>query len=67
MYFPWENAPDLFKAALPWLNGAAGFTGYALFIYSLTSALAATMHVFRIASMYETFQKSNNDSGRAAE
>lgn len=57
-HFPWEKSPDFFKAALPWLNGAVGFVGYTLFIYSLTSALAATMHVFRIASMYETFQKS---------
>lgn len=62
MYFPWEQSPELFKAALPWLNGAAGLGGYALFIYSLTSALAATMHVFRIASMYESFQKSNRHS-----
>jgi hypothetical protein len=67
MCFPWDKAPDLFKVALPWLNGAAGFIGYALFIYSLTSALAATMHVFRIASMYETFQKNHNHSGEAAE
>ena len=58
MYFPWVDAPAFFKAALPWVNGAAGFIGYALFIYSLTSALAATMHVFRIASMYESFQKN---------
>lgn len=65
MYFPWENAPDLFKVALPWLNGAAGLAGYAFFVYSLTSALAATMHVFRIASMYETFQKSHEHSGKA--
>lgn len=67
LYFSWEKAPDLFTAALPWLNGAAGFAGYAFFIYSLTSALAATMHVFRIASMYETFQKSNLDSNKTAE
>lgn len=63
MYFPWEKSPDFFEVALPWLNGAAGFVGYALFIYSLTSALAATMHVFRIASMYESFQQRNRDSG----
>lgn len=59
LYFPWPGAPACFQAALPWLNGVNGFLGYALFIYSLTSALAATMHVFRIASMYESFQKSN--------
>lgn len=60
--FPWSSAPELFKTALPWLNGMAGFVGYGLFIYSLTSALAATMHVFRIASMYEAFQKNNCES-----
>jgi hypothetical protein len=32
--------------------------GYILFLYALTSALAATMHVFRIASMYEQYRKS---------
>lgn len=64
MYFPWENSPAFFKAALPWLNGVAGYIGYALFIYSLTSALAATMHVFRIASMYESFHQSSRDSNR---
>lgn len=58
MYFPWCNSPAFFDAALPWMNGLAGFIGYAFFIYSLTSALAATMHVLRIASMYESFQKS---------
>lgn len=58
MYFPWERAPHLFNLALPWLNGVAGFLGYLLFVYALTSALAATMHVFRIASMYESFQRA---------
>lgn len=58
VHFPWESAPHLFKLALPWLNGIAGFLGYALFVYSLTTALAATMHVFRIASMYESFQRA---------
>lgn len=67
MYFPWSNAPESFKIALPWLNGVTGFIGYALFIYSLTSALAATMHVFRIASMYEAFQQNNRESDQQAE
>jgi hypothetical protein len=58
--FTWEQSPEIFQEVLPWLNGAAGFVGFALFIYSLTSALAATMHVFRIASMYESYQKSKN-------
>lgn len=67
LYFPWERAPEFFRLALPWLNGLTGFIGYALFIYSLTSALAATMHVFRIALMYEMYQKHNNDSNIYAE
>jgi len=63
VHFPWESAPDLFKLALPWLNGVAGLLGYALFVYALTSALAATMHVFRIASMYESYQRAKQDEG----
>ena len=31
--------------------------GYMLFLYALTSAVAATMHVFRIAVMYEQYKK----------
>ncbi len=61
MYFPWDGAPDQFSAALPWLNGAVGFLGFTLFVYSQTSALAATMHLFRITYMYETFQKSHQE------
>ena len=67
LYFPWPSAPACFQAALPWVYGVTGFFGYALFIYSLTSALAATMHVFRIASMYESFQRSNRSAERDQE
>lgn len=42
---------------LPIMNMLAGGLGYFLFLYALTSVLAATMHVFRIASMYETYQR----------
>lgn len=37
-------------------NILAGAVGYLLYLYALTSVLAATMHVFRIASMYESFK-----------
>ena len=43
---------------LPTLNFFGGAIGYGLFLYALTSVLAATMHVFRIASMYEAYQRS---------
>lgn len=65
MYFPWDRAPKAFMELLPWLNGVVGFSGYTLFIYSLTSALAATMHVLRIASMYEMVQRSEQDEDRS--
>jgi uncharacterized membrane protein len=55
--FPW---PDLLKKVLPYLNMVGGAVGYGLFLYALTSVLAATMHVFRIASMYEQHQQSQN-------
>lgn len=48
---------DAFRGVLPWANGAAGALGFGLFLYALTSVLAATMHVFRIASMYATYQR----------
>ena len=38
------------------LTAIASAFGYLLFLYALTSVLAATMHVFRIASMYEFYQ-----------
>lgn len=46
------------RELLPWMNSIAGGVGYALFLYALTSVLAATMHVFRITSMYEAYQHS---------
>lgn len=43
---------------LPIANAVAGAIGFGLFLYALTSVLAATMHVFRIASMYASYQRS---------
>ncbi len=44
---------------LPLLNGIVGALGYLLFLYALTSVLAATMHVFRIARLYSVFQSQS--------
>lgn len=44
------------RPALPWLNTLGGALGYGLFLYALTSVMAATMHVFRIATLYAAFQ-----------
>ena len=46
------------QIALPLANAIFGAIGYGLFLYAITSILAATMHVFRIASMYAAFQKN---------
>ena len=48
---------DPFRSALPMANQIGGGIGYALFLYALTSVLAATMAVFRIASIYEAYQR----------
>ncbi len=58
-YAPWA-AP--IRDALPWMNAVGGALGYGLFLYALTSILAATMHVFRIARMYAVFQGITNQS-----
>ena len=46
-----------YKAIIICLNKLSSFIGYLLFLYALTSMLAATMHVFRIASMFSMYQK----------
>lgn len=46
------------RFALPWLNTVGGAIGYGLFLYALTSVVAATMHVFRIATLYAASQQS---------
>lgn len=52
-YAPWMEP---LRPALPALNWVGGAVGYGLFLYALTSVLAATMHIFRIANMYARFQ-----------
>lgn len=37
--------------------------GFLLFVYALTSALAATMAIFRVASWYERFQTKSRTEG----
>ena len=56
---PW---PEAIRTLLPWFNLFGGAIGYGLFLYAITSALAATMFVFRIASWYE-LDKRNKNSG----
>lgn len=52
--FDW---PDAVRLILPYLNLLGGAIGYGLFLYAVTSVLAATMHVFRIATWYESHQR----------
>lgn len=58
----------------PWLAPWAGLIkagdvivgaiGYLVFLYALTSVVSVTMHVFRIATMYEQYRRSvANDRG----
>lgn len=54
----WVDWPQPVRIAMPYLNGLAGAVGYGLFLYALTSVVAATMHVLRIASMYEMHQQA---------
>lgn len=53
-YAPWL---DPVRPALPVLNTVAGAVGFGLFLYAVTSVVAATFHVLRIASMFELFQR----------
>lgn len=61
----WFYTPlmDPVRHLMPWANALAGALGYGLFLYALTSVLAATMHVFRIATLYAKFQAKNNVTG----
>ena len=54
-YFPW---PSYIADFIPLFRGVAWAIGYGLFLYALTSVVAATVHVFRIANMYEKYQRS---------
>lgn len=58
-YFPW---PVWIADFIPALRGITWAIGYGLFLYALTSVVAATMHVFRIASMYEQYQRSTAEN-----
>lgn len=60
-YAPWM---DGLRPALPLLNSLGAAVGYGLFLYALCSVLAATMHIFRIARMYATFQKLSNQDDK---
>lgn len=52
---PW---PDyVVDVALPAANLLGGAVGYGLFLYAVTSILAATLHVFKIATWYEDHQR----------
>jgi hypothetical protein len=51
---------DPVRSYLPCWNAVVGAIGYGLFLYALTSVIAATMHVFRIASMYESYQRTTS-------
>jgi hypothetical protein len=42
---------------LPVMNMVWGAVCYAVFLYALTSVIAIGLHVFRIATMYETHQR----------
>lgn len=53
---------DPVRQLIPGMNLIVGCIGYALFLYALMSVLAATMHVFRIASMYESYQRTVSSS-----
>lgn len=58
-YLPWVSCvADVIDVTRPifWA------VGYCLFMYALTSVLAATMHVFRIATMYKQYQRAIADS-----
>lgn len=54
-YVPW---PACIAEIIPVVRSVLWACGYGLFLYALTSVLAATMHVFRIANMYEKYQRS---------
>lgn len=53
--FPW---PAEYRASVSVLTVVFSGTGYLLFLYSVSSMLAATMSVFRICSWYELHQKN---------
>lgn len=59
--FPW---PDPIKQVIPVLNILGSAIGYGLFLYAVTSVMAATMHVFRIATWYEQHQRIHSTNAK---
>lgn len=50
---------EQFPRLISWGNLFFSSIGFLLYLYVLTSIVAVTMHLFRIAIMYKDFQKSN--------
>jgi len=57
LWFPYEW-PAGFLPYLKLFNGVGGGIGFGLFLYACTSIMAATLHVFRIATWYEEHQRA---------
>lgn len=57
------DLPSHMSDLLPLMNAAWGGVCYAIFLYALTSVIAIGLHVFRIATMYETHQRLQVRSG----
>jgi prepilin signal peptidase PulO-like enzyme (type II secretory pathway) len=55
--------PDCISTPIWWLGKFFHGIGYLLFLYSITSMLAATMAVFRTCSWYEILQNKRNNNG----
>lgn len=60
-----SDVMDPIRAWLPFLNALNGGVGYGLFLYALMSILAATMHVFRISTMYANYKKAGKKKSSA--
>ncbi len=52
--------PDVIAIIILWGGYVFNCLGYFLFLYSITSMLAAAMAVFRTCSWYEMVQQENN-------
>jgi hypothetical protein len=60
-YYHWSTP---MRALLVPMNLLGGALGYGLFLYSITSILAATMHMFRTAAWYEKHQVKQKQKTR---
>ncbi len=55
-YYPW---PEVIRTSiLPVARYLGALLGYGVFLYAVTSVMAATLHVFRIAIFYEDHQRA---------